>query len=217
MKKLLIFICMSLMVCAQPLAAPSFGFKATVKQYLKELENLNASQKEVMMKAYVAGTTSGYGMLVPAIAWKESFFGKYMINVHDGKYGSFGPYHVRLDTYAKYKNVINSFSISVLASQFVTDLEFSTRVAVEYLNMFSNHRHTTNTPTFDTAAKYNGGGLGYKKLQSMRYALDVLCRMKALEIYILKQSRNYELDREIVRSFNKVQVKLTQLQQQKKQ
>lgn len=202
MKKYIVLIYLILCCFTSELLAPD-KIKITVKQYLKELNKLSNEQKEVMLTAYARGKASGYDLLLPAIAWKESYFGKYNINVGDGKYGSYGPYHVRLDIYASKNNIKGTFIASVIATKFLNDLDFSTNVAIEYINYFAKIKKLSNTPIFDIAARYNGGNVGHTKRKPKLYALDVLLRMKALDIYLNKRYENISLDNEIVISFSK--------------
>ncbi len=73
----------------------SIGVDAGLTKYeaklMRELDNLSDKQKLVLLHGYVTGKDTGYDVL-PAIAWKESGFGKKVINSKDGYSGSFGVY-----------------------------------------------------------------------------------------------------------------------------
>ena len=202
MKKYFFLILITFCCFCSELYAPDL-IKATVKQYLNDLKNLSTEQRSIMMSAYTKGKAEGYDLLLPAIAWKESYFGKYPINVADGKYGSYGPYHVRLDIYALRKKEQSTFHMSMLAVKFINDIDFSSKVTLEYINYFARNKPLSDTPIYDIAARYNGGNNGHTKKQAKLYALDVLLRMKALDIYINKTKKNLHLDNEIALSYRK--------------
>ena len=118
------------------------------KKYLKELEKLTTEQKEVLYLAYSAGAEKGYGLTLAAIAWKESQFGKFMLNITDGKYGSYGPYHVLLDHVLIRHKVTSNWGKSRLAEKLLYDMEFSSSEALDVL--------TVSWPSFKSSILFNG-------------------------------------------------------------
>lgn len=151
---------------------------------MRELDNLTDKQKLVLLHGYVTGQDTGYDVL-PAIAWKESGFGKKVINSKDGYSGSFGVYQVQLKTAGGMLGikVKKGNNVHPLKDTLTYDLDFNTYLAVEALKYWDkNGRSMSNI-----LARYNGGGRGPSIKRAQAYAKDVLIRSKVVKLYIQRK------------------------------
>ena len=156
------------------------------KKYLKELEKLTTEQKEVLYLAYSAGAEKGYGLTLAAIAWKESRFGKYMLNVTDGKYGSYGPYHVLLDYVLIRHKVTTNWGKSRLAEKLLYDMEFSSSEALDVLTYYHDRFKNKDNPWRWAVAAYNNGNKALTTDKGKKYAEDIALRVVTLKKYFTK-------------------------------
>lgn len=156
------------------------------KKYLEELEKLTTEQKEVLYLAYSAGAEKGYGLTLAAIAWKESQFGKYMLNVTDGKNGSYGPYHVLLDYAIIRHKVTTNWGKSRLAEKLVYDMEFSSSEALDVLTYYHERFKKKNNPWKWAVAAYNNGHKSLTTSKGKKYAEDIALRVVTLMKYFTK-------------------------------
>lgn len=157
------------------------AYGSTKDKYLKELNRLTDEQKEVLHKVYEYGQQHNLGLELATIAWKESNFGLWLINLSDGKYGSFGIFHIRLDYALDRKKLKGDWNASRYAEELLTDFEVSINEAIAIFNMFKNYRKKSSNRLRDTFASYNGG---YKLTkQAIAYGDDSLVRKAALEQY----------------------------------
>ena len=156
------------------------------KKYLEELEKLTTEQKEVLYLAYSAGAEKGYGLTLAAIAWKESQFGKYMLNITDGKYGSYGPYHVLLDYAIVRHNVTTKWEKSRLAEKLLYDMEFSSNEALDVLIYYHDRFKKKDNPWRWAVAAYNNGNKALTTDKGKKYAEDIALRVVTLKKYFTK-------------------------------
>jgi hypothetical protein len=152
-------------------------------KYLKELEKLTTEQKEVLYLAYSAGAEKGYGLTLAAIAWKESQFGKFMLNITDGRHGSYGPFHVLLDYAIIRHNVTSSWGKSRLAEKLVYDMEFSSKEALDVLTYYHDRFKKKDNPWKWAVAAYNNGNKALTTEKGMKYVLDIALRVLTLKDY----------------------------------
>lgn len=173
-----------------------FGYSGNneklLNKYVKDLDNLNPSQLDIMFKSYKYGLEYGLEYILPAIAWKESNFGEFMLNLSDGEYGSFGPYHIRLDYSIKRNNITSKWLRDRHAEKLINDLEYSAREAIYLVNYwYENLKTKYKKQNIDREmfSAYNGG-FNYNNSLAISYADDALLRVKALQLFF----RKYSLD-----------------------
>lgn len=154
--------------------------------YLEELERLDQKQKEILYLAYSNGAEKGLGLTLAAIAWKESQFGKFMLNVTDGKYGSYGPYHVVLDYALVRNNVKTSWEKSRLAEKLLYNMEFSSKEALSVLSYWAKRFKNKDNPWRWTVAAYNNGNKSLTTTKGLNYVNDIAIRVKTIEKYFIK-------------------------------
>lgn len=174
MKKVLL----SLMFMVSVLFSSSDSVK--IDKYYKDLRTLNDEQIYNMLFSYVMGSKDGnnLGLTLAAIAWKESLFGKYSINLADGKHGSFSMYQIVLDYAAIRNNVTSMWARSRLAESLLKDKTFAAEEAMSILKHFMN-KNDCNWRC--GVASYNAGISGLKSKHGQAYAHDILLRVKALD------------------------------------
>lgn len=157
-----------------------------VARYLAELELLDNSKIELMMKMYVAGYKYDLGYSLIAVAWKESYFGNYLINLSDGAHGSFGLYHIRVDIAAARNKLKTDWEISRYAEKLISDFNISTSEAITNLLYWRDYFKDSDTPFQNMFSGYNGGGKGNQIAKSINYGEDALLRIKAIQRFFKK-------------------------------
>lgn len=154
-----------------------FASEKKVNQYYQELQTLSKQQVVDMMFAYAKGLPHDLGLTLAAIAWKESNFNTIPVNVTDGKYGSYGMYHVMLDYAAKRHGAKSSFTKNKLAARLLNDKHFASEEAIRVLRSFASKRCNLHCQI----ASYNGGTRGLAIPRARAYAEDIKLRVKALD------------------------------------
>lgn len=191
-----------------------FGDTLTEQLLRKQLNSLNKKQLEVLVKSYIVGDEKKIGLQLAVIAWKESFFGMYPMNIDDGMYGSYGVFHILLEYSMQRNNVVTSFYKSRLAERLVNDFYFSATEARDILLQFYDHTAGKDGRWARTFASYNGGYRGYNITASRRYGDDAMLRMNVLNRWMIDnkirekviqpvkkymESRNIEISTPLVR------------------
>ena len=161
----------------------SLSYSKTVDDYYKELYTLNETEQYNLLFSYAMGYKDDLGLALAAIAWKESYFGKYPMNLADGEYGSFGMYHVVLD-YAAIRNGSKSnWAKSRLAEALVKDKVFAAEEAIGVLKHFLKRKGCNWKCAI---ASYNVGNAGLKSKKGVAYSEDISKRVKAIDMYFTK-------------------------------
>lgn len=180
MKKLMTILAMLvLVVCA-------YGSESVINSYVKQLENLTKDQKRIMLYSYKVGEPEDLGYSLAAIAWKESMFGKYMMNLADGKMGSYGVYHILLEYSIARARIKDEWGISRHAEKLMYNLEFSANEALSELLFWRKHFAKYKSQWKSMFAAYNAGTAALKSKKGRQYAEDAILRVKALERYFEK-------------------------------
>ena len=104
-----------------------------------EYKNFSSYQKRIMYKTFKKAKQFGLQYTLTAIAWQESQFGKYRINLKDGKYGSFGIFHNLLESVCDRHNCDTYWSKSRLAERLILDYDFSFSEALAEFKYWFNY------------------------------------------------------------------------------
>lgn len=159
-----------------------------LRNYVKELDKMSQTQVSFLVASYYAGEEINMGLTLAGIVWKESNFGKYIVNSADGKYGSFGLAQILLQTSMSRHNVKSSIEREALKLRLITDHAFNLKEAVTELRYWKNYyKGKTKFLTLRTVASYNSGWKGYTGKGKL-YSDDVRLRRKALAIWLSKKS-----------------------------
>lgn len=164
-----------------------------VAVYLHQLKTtLTYKQKEVLVSSYLAGKPFGFEYTLTAIAWRESVFGKFKVNLADGRKGSFGIYHCLLDSALKRLGRRGSWADSRVAEKLIFDRKFAQRMAIAELQYWDRYWTGKGVSRVwsHVVGSYNAGFHSYKCEQGLDYVEDIRYRIKALKIYL----RNTNLD-----------------------
>ena len=103
--------------------------KVEFKNSCVPLEKFNDTQKEVLLRSYLAGYQFGFGYTLAAIAWKESCAGEYKMNFQDPSAGIFHAYIPGvIKRYPKLKQ--NGFTQNMVGAMLVEDDKFAAQIAI---------------------------------------------------------------------------------------
>ena len=124
-----------------------------------EYKNLSNNQKATLMRTFYNGKSFDYGYTMAAIAWQESHFGKYLINLNDP---SCGVFHVMPKYVGNRKN--SKWTQSRICERLITDYKFSFSSALERLKYFENYWKSKGVKRVwsHTVSSYNQG-FNYRK------------------------------------------------------
>lgn len=134
----------------------------------------SSSQISVLKKSAVYGDLYDMKYTLPAIAWKESSAGKYLVNPADP---SFGHFQILIDSAASRENITNIDDKVKLALKIKHSLELGASFAIREL-LYWKKVHKGNWDRI--WASYNGG-FNYKKRMPREYALDIKEKIKYLK------------------------------------
>ena len=109
--------------------------KVEFKNSCVPLEKFNDTQKEVLLRSYLAGYQFGFGYTLAAIAWKESCAGEYKMNFQDPSAGIFHAYIPGvIKRYPKLKQ--NGFTQNMVGAMLVEDDKFAAQIAISELKFW---------------------------------------------------------------------------------
>lgn len=157
--------------------------KVEFKNSCVPLEKFNDTQKEVLLRSYLAGYQFGFGYTLAAIAWKESCAGEYKMNFQDPSAGIFHAYIPGvIKRYPKLKQ--NGFTQNMVGAMLVEDDKFAAQIAISELK-FWDKIHKGNWRNI--VKSYNKGYSWQKNLQSNiqaeKYYADIAKKVKQLQEY----------------------------------
>ena len=150
-----------------------------IERYYKQLNKLTPEQYKIMLYSYEVGNKYDLGYSLMAIAWKESNFGKYLINVTDGKMGSYGVYHILLEYAVARAKLKSDWDISRYAEKLVFDIDLCANEALSELLFW--RKFFKGKPFKSIFAGYNAGTAGLKSEKGRIYADDAMLRIRALQ------------------------------------
>lgn len=161
----------------------TFGNTSELEEkYYNELKKLDKEQLGNLIVAYYVGDHEDLGLVLASIVWKESSFGKHLINSADGKYGSFGLAQVLLQTAMKRTNAKSKKAREELRLRLITDPKFNLQMAMKELLYWKHQYQVKKKSAFwltHMVASYNNGWKGYEGA-GKRYADDAKVRRRAL-------------------------------------
>ena len=177
LRKIFLILALSSGILASNLDETSLGVR-----YYQELKNLSDSQLDTLLKVWRYGVDDDLSYTLAAIAWKESNFGKYTLNLSDGKYGSFGVFHINLEYHIKRVKASSNWSRDREAEKLLNSLEYSTSHALGVLKYYISY-HTKKSggksSLVKAIASYNAG-FNHKSSKGQAYSKDVVLRIKVL-------------------------------------
>ncbi|WP_297809878.1 hypothetical protein [uncultured Helicobacter sp.] len=147
------------------------------------LAQFSESQKEVLLRSYLAGEHEGFGLTLAAIAWKESCAGEYKMNFQDPSAGNFHAYIPGvINRYPKLKQ--NGFTQNMVGAMLVENDNFAEQIAITELKYWQKE-HNGNWKNI--IKSYNKGYSWQKNeqanIQAEKYYQEVAMRVKQLESY----------------------------------
>ena len=172
----------STIALAVTLLSPTTSSASSASSMSYEVKHLDSHQKEVLRKTFWKAKEFDYQWTLSAIAWEESKFGKYPVNLSDPSCGAF---HNLLKSVAKRVDYeVNKWNMSRICEYLIRDFDFSFSQALAELKYWENYWRskglTGNKLWRRTIMSYNAG-FNYKK--GKNYLNRILKR-----IYILRKT-----------------------------
>jgi hypothetical protein len=148
-----------------------------ISKYEKEWSQLSESQKASALMIYKHGARDDLGWTAAAIAWQESQFGRWQINVNSIESWDCGMFQNNTKTVATRQDVPHSqFNRKEICTRLVTNFNFA------YLNFAKEieyWRGTHKDDWYKVWSSYNGGWKG-----NHEYARMILSRIKVLKRHL---------------------------------
>ena len=167
----------------------------SIKTLYLNLLKLDREQLYILDSSYLVGKDYDLGLTLAAIAWHESNFGKYMLNLADNltsRYpGSYGPYHVSLKSImAKFKHK-NTWIASRTAERLMQDLKYSQKWALNELLYWKRYWKSKRHPFVwsKMVASYNNGYNSNSTKKGRWYLEYIKRRVKALKAFLTQRYR----------------------------
>ena len=150
----------------------SILFSDSIKNMKYELEHLSPAQLYIMNEIFKKAEPFDYGYTMVAIAWQESHFGKYQINLSDPSCGIF---HVMPKYISKSK-----WGQSRICERLISDFDFSFTQSLEKLKYFENyHKSKGHSKIWSrTVQSYNAG---FNSNKGIKYLNDIKTKIKLLK------------------------------------
>lgn len=156
-----------------------------VRLYAALFSKLTVDQKMIFAMSFYSGYKSGLGVVQSAIIWKESAYGKSLINDKDGLYGSYGLGQILLTTSMARHNITTEKERTQLRLKLISDYKFNLKESLTELKHWKEIHLKKNKKNWlkYTIASYNNGHKSYDNEKGKRYADDVIIRMEAIKLY----------------------------------
>ena len=155
------------------------------KDLLRELNNLSNDQRYIMVKTFMLAKKYDYEYTMTAIAWQESDFGKYVINLQDP---SFGVFHNLIESVANRHNVKGKWHKSRLAEALIKDYNFSFVEALSELKYWESVYKKQPHSWSKIVSSYNSGW-NYKN--GKEYLDRIKEKIKVLKIFFKQNDFKY--------------------------
>lgn len=179
---------MKILLSLMLLCISIFALDPAKGEYVKELDNLSPEQEQVLRDSIAFGEKHNMGYLFAAISWKETNFGERSVNDTDGKYGSYGPYQILMDSALSridLPGATRQQKIHLIKWCLIHWHYFSATMAKKELDTWSKiHKGDLHK----TLASYNVGGKSTSSPVGARYARDVIWRVKVLKAKLLAKN-----------------------------
>ena len=154
-----------------------FGSELSDLSDLKnELNHLSDSQQEVLLRTFLKGKEYNLEYTLTAIAWQESKFGKYMVNLSDP---SFGVFHNLIKSVQK-RHRANKWNTDRLAERLLFDYNFSFNEALEELTFWKKVYKGQTRAWSKIVSSYNSG---WDSSAGEAYLYCIRTKIKALRTY----------------------------------
>ncbi len=160
----------------------TISFSLTVEQAYRELLQLTPKQKQILYQTFYKAKPFDYQYTLTAIAWQESKFGKYVVNVSDGEYGSYGVFHNLLSSVCM-RHGCSMWKRSRIAERLIFDYDFSFAEALSELKYWENYWKDRGVDRVwtHTVCSYNAG---HNWKNGYKYRNMIIIRIKALKRFI---------------------------------
>jgi len=156
---------------------------SSIHSLVNELHNLSYSQKVTLAKTFLKAKPFDYQYTMTAIAWQESKFGKFKINLMDPSCGIF---HImpRYLSDSKWKQ-------SRICERLILDYDFSFSTALQQIKYWENYWKSKRVQKVwsHTVMSYNAGYGTSKK-----YLNEIKKKIRALKIFVKGTSLNSKKD-----------------------
>lgn len=147
-----------------------------------ELNNMTLEQYKVLVRVYKVGVKYDLQYTLMAIAWQESKFGKYMVNLNDP---SAGVFHNNIESVCSRENNCNEWNKSRLFEKLLFDFDFASKHALAELefwkNYYTNKNKNANVIWTKTIKSYNAG---FRLENGLRYSIMIKAKVRVLQKYI---------------------------------
>jgi len=144
------------------------------------LKNLSINQQVTMRYVFEKGKEYDLQLTLTAIAWQESQFGLYVINIQDV---SCGVFHIMPKSLIKRTDLKNNgWNQSRLCERLIEDIDFSISASVLELKFWLNYWESKGVSKVwsHAVSSYNGG---FKGKVNSKYVQDVKTKIKLLRKY----------------------------------
>jgi len=143
---------------------------------IKELENLNINQKELLVKTFLKAKEYDLEYTMTAIIWQESKFGKYVVNLSGP---SFGPFH-NLVRSVQQRHRSNEWNTDRLIERLLFDYNFGFNEALTELQFWKRVYKNKPLSWRKMVASYNAG---YNHKNGEAYLFNIRNKINALRSY----------------------------------
>ena len=106
------------------------------KNLTYELNHLSTSQYKILLKTYAKASAFDMQLTMTAIAWQESDFGKWKINLGDP---SFGVFHNLISSVMSRHHLDGRWNESRMAEKLLNDYDFSFSETLSELEFWKNY------------------------------------------------------------------------------
>jgi len=146
------------------------------------LRNLSYQQKEILQYVYSRAKEFDLQLTMTAIAWQESQFGQFELDLHDPSCGIFHVMPALLAVKVGLDN--NNWNRSRLCEKLIEDKDFSFSAALLELKYWQNYWRSQHVKRVwsHMVASYNGG---YNiSIKTNTYLKHIIHKIRLLKVYL---------------------------------
>lgn len=156
-------------------------FANTYSELMEELNNLSQEQRKVMNKVYRYGKNNDLQWSLTAIAWKESFFGKYKMPLGKDTLDR-GTMQVNLKSYFKRYGIKDTKkNRRIYGDKLIKDDKHNMDAAIEELRFWEKQKKSWQSYR-RVWSQYNDGTIVTSKGEN--YGKDIALRVRVLRDFL---------------------------------
>lgn len=121
----------------------------------QECPSFSIQQLHTLQTVHDYGETRGLAKTLPAISWVESRAGEVLVGINKNGANDYGAFQINLKTASNMEGTTSAYQRNILASKLITNVKYSSEMAVEVLSYWYNYHKDWNKMVMSYNAGFN--------------------------------------------------------------